>query len=322
MLTCVQLSVLPNEARARVSLLHSRFRYLQIVPRFSSHVSKELVQKKAVRLSLPICGIFNRLSWDQKGSISRTAQHRHDVPVYFGFINNVPHLRCWTDNADTSKPVASTECKPRRAFRCSGLKPERTKPSRPSLVPDAVQTAVRCKAFHTGTNHSRSPTKSFPQVPLHLQSPPTPRRLDTALSIMRELLTAMRDASDLFLPLKASLVGLLKVWDVCEARAVHKRIVGTMKLTGNSGLWRSSKSSSNSPASFRHSAQLQFSINKWPICTYSSDLTQLQRAFGLALWSIIETDGTTITQRPRSARTGNRGEARSQLTRSGDSVAR
>jgi len=38
----------------------------------------------------------------------------------------------------------------------------------------------------------------------------------TAGSVIHELLAAARDGSDLCLPLKAALTGVVKIWDVCE----------------------------------------------------------------------------------------------------------
>jgi len=38
----------------------------------------------------------------------------------------------------------------------------------------------------------------------------------TAGSVIHELLEAARDGSDLFLPLKAVLVGVVKIWDICD----------------------------------------------------------------------------------------------------------
>ena len=50
-------------------------------------------------------------------------------------------------------------------------------------------------------------------------TPPTPpSALATTGSVAYELLKTAQEASDMFLPLKASIVLVLKVWDVCEVR--------------------------------------------------------------------------------------------------------
>ena len=48
--------------------------------------------------------------------------------------------------------------------------------------------------------------------------PPAPSTaIATTGSVIHELLAAARDGSDLCLPLKAVLTGVVKIWDVCEA---------------------------------------------------------------------------------------------------------
>ena len=72
-----------------------------------------------------------------------------------------------------------------------------------------------------------SPAPSNPnptlQAPFADQHPyaspqPSPTISVTARSVIRDLLEAVRDGSDLFLPLKATLVGVVKIWDICEVR--------------------------------------------------------------------------------------------------------
>jgi len=46
-----------------------------------------------------------------------------------------------------------------------------------------------------------------------------PSAISTTGSVVKEFLEAARDGSDLFLPLKAALVGVVKIWDICEVRA-------------------------------------------------------------------------------------------------------
>lgn len=63
------------------------------------------------------------------------------------------------------------------------------------------------------------PTQPAPSSDRHAyadpQAPPTAAA--TAGSAIYELLAAVRDGSDLFLPLKAALTGVVKIWDICEA---------------------------------------------------------------------------------------------------------
>ena len=50
-------------------------------------------------------------------------------------------------------------------------------------------------------------------------SPPkSTSALATTGSVIHELLETARDGADLCLPLKAALVGVVKIWDVCEVR--------------------------------------------------------------------------------------------------------
>jgi len=46
-----------------------------------------------------------------------------------------------------------------------------------------------------------------------------PSAISTTVSVVKEFLEAARDGSDLFLPLKAALVGVVKIWDICEVQA-------------------------------------------------------------------------------------------------------
>jgi len=62
---------------------------------------------------------------------------------------------------------------------------------------------------------------ALPSPPAHatptyarLSAPPS--ALATTGSVIHDLLTTIRDASDMCLPLKAAVVGVLKIWDVCE----------------------------------------------------------------------------------------------------------
>jgi len=51
-------------------------------------------------------------------------------------------------------------------------------------------------------------------IPAYARAPSPPSILATTGSAVKTLLTAARDGSDLFLPLKAALVGVVAIWDV------------------------------------------------------------------------------------------------------------
>jgi len=53
----------------------------------------------------------------------------------------------------------------------------------------------------------------------------------TAGSVIHELLAAARDGSDLCLPLKAALTGVVKIWDVCEVSTGRALALSVILLT-------------------------------------------------------------------------------------------
>jgi len=78
-------------------------------------------------------------------------------------------------------------------------------------------------------SHSRSRTPD-PDPDALTSAPPTdrhdyadpkspPTSIATANSVVHEFLAAARDGSDLCLPLKAALVGAVKIFEICEARS-------------------------------------------------------------------------------------------------------
>ena len=71
----------------------------------------------------------------------------------------------------------------------------------------------------TPTNPGLSPAPPAPAVGRHEYADPTESLTTsaTARSVVKELFETARDGSDLFLPLKAALVGVVKIWDICEA---------------------------------------------------------------------------------------------------------
>ena len=82
-------------------------------------------------------------------------------------------------------------------------------------------------------SHSRSPNQSdsdpdpdassaIPSVGTHEYSDPKAPQtaLGTTGSIANEFLAAARDGADMFLPLKAALVGAVKIFEICEATKI------------------------------------------------------------------------------------------------------
>jgi len=71
----------------------------------------------------------------------------------------------------------------------------------------------------TPTNPDRDTVTPTPAKDIHEYADPAvaPSALATAGSVVKELLEVARDGSDLFLLLKATLVGVVKIWDICEA---------------------------------------------------------------------------------------------------------
>jgi len=68
------------------------------------------------------------------------------------------------------------------------------------------------------------PGEPIPPAPLtgrHEYAEPEhePSAISTTGSVVKEFLEVARDGSDLFLPLKAALVGVVKIWDICEVQA-------------------------------------------------------------------------------------------------------
>ena len=56
-------------------------------------------------------------------------------------------------------------------------------------------------------------------TPAYARPSTPPSALATTGSVIHDILTTIRDASDMCLPLKAAVVGVLKIWDVCEVRS-------------------------------------------------------------------------------------------------------
>lgn len=55
-------------------------------------------------------------------------------------------------------------------------------------------------------------------IPVYAGPPSPPTVMETTGSAVKGLLVAARDGSDLFLPLKAALVGVVALWDLFDVR--------------------------------------------------------------------------------------------------------
>jgi len=108
-------------------------------------------------------------------------------------------------------------------------------PPTPPLQPQPSATVVLSSPVQSG---SSTPTPGPDTVePATLPLPPAivtpvyarpstpPSAIATTGSVIHELLTTIRDASDMCLPLKAAVVGVLKIWDVCEVRRLRVGVV-------------------------------------------------------------------------------------------------
>jgi len=65
------------------------------------------------------------------------------------------------------------------------------------------------------------PPASSPARHEYAKPDDAPSAISTTGSVLKEFLEVARDGSDLFLPLKAALVGVVKIWDICEVPACY-----------------------------------------------------------------------------------------------------
>ena len=118
-----------------------------------------------------------------------------------------------------SPPASPLETNPQDASNFHLYSHDQLSSKSATLPPYSAPDMISMPAPHDFKSSTLpSSSTSPPQAPLYIRSPPPPRRLDTALSIVKECLCAVKEASDMFLPLKAALVGFVKVWEVYEVR--------------------------------------------------------------------------------------------------------
>jgi len=129
----------------------------------------------------------------------------------------------------TSPPASPLERNPQDASNFHLYSHDQLPSKSATLPPYSAPDMISMPAPHDSKSSTvPSSSTSPPQVPLYIRSPPPPRRLDTALSIVKECLSAVKEASDMFLPLKAALVGFVKVWEVYEVRCAPSRLVSSL----------------------------------------------------------------------------------------------
>jgi len=111
------------------------------------------------------------------------------------------------------------------------------------------------------------------------QAPAPPAILATTASVVKELLAAARDGSDLFLPLKAALVGVVSIWNIFDVR--HHHLEPYLTHIERSGLPRPSLSSRDSKASL--------SLSKPSLIHTKTSPSPATRAYRLALRLLLST---------------------------------
>jgi len=144
-------------------------------------------------------GFFKRAKKKAKGVVDNlrppSRQGRSPSPV--------PHAGQSTPNAGTNPPPTSPLQPQASAAVLLSSTVQRGSSTPP---PGPAQLALHI-----------TPTYARPSVP--------PSALSTTGSVIHELFTTIRDASDMCLPLKAAVVGVLKIWDVCEVRSLAIGVV-------------------------------------------------------------------------------------------------
>ena len=90
--------------------------------------------------------------------------------------------------------------------------------ARLAIVPISVAIEPSFVAGPATASARSSPLKSSRSVPAYARPPSPTTILATTGSAVKGLLVAARDGADLFLPLKAALVGVVALWDIWDVR--------------------------------------------------------------------------------------------------------
>jgi len=89
-------------------------------------------------------------------------------------------------------------------------------PAHSSIAPKSVAIESSQLADPVAASVPSLSPESTPEVPAYARPPSPPTVLATTGSAVKGLLAAARDGSDLFLPLKAALVGVVALWDLFD----------------------------------------------------------------------------------------------------------
>ena len=140
--------------------------------------------------------------------------------------------------ADSLKPLSRQGRSPSPVPHASGQSTPNAgtnPPPTPPLQPQPSVTALPSSPVHSATPpHGpdlaqpalmSSSSSSAGPTPAYARPSTPPSALVTTGSVIHDLLTTIRDASDMCLPLKAAVVGVLKIWDVCEVRCFATDLV-------------------------------------------------------------------------------------------------
>ena len=125
-------------------------------------------------------------------------QGRSPLPVPFVSGQSTPSV--------SANPPPTLPIQPQPSATAPLSSPAQSGSSTPTPIPDIVQPVT---------------SSSSPAIvtPAYVRPSTPPSALATTGSVIHDLLTTIRDASDMCLPLKAAVVGVLKIWDVCEVRS-------------------------------------------------------------------------------------------------------
>jgi len=102
------------------------------------------------------------------------------------------------------------------------------------LLPSSSQEQSRATSpappQPVGSASPPPPEPTVTSIPVYARPPSPPTILATTGSAVKGLLVAARDGSDLFLPLKAALVGVVALWDVFDVRRLFPSSIALLRL--------------------------------------------------------------------------------------------
>jgi len=101
---------------------------------------------------------------------------------------------------------------------------------RPSSSQGQSRSTSPAPSQPVGPSSPPPPELTSPGIPAYVRPPSPPKILATTGSAVKGLLVAARDGSDLFLPLKAALVGVVALWDVFDVSQPASSFLVLLKL--------------------------------------------------------------------------------------------